>query len=77
LQRFDRVLAICQPDADTVTRWLGAERVLLMPHAQALHSHPQRRKLRQLMMVGTSFAPNHEGQRWFLARSGRGWLHTG
>jgi len=77
LQRFDRVLAICQPDADTFTRWLGTERVMLVPHAQALHSHPQRRELRQLLMVGTSFAPNHEGLRWFLAEvwprlSGRG-----
>jgi len=67
LQRFDRVLAICQPDADTFTRWLGAERVLLVPHAQPLHTHPRRRELRQLLMVGGDYAPNHEGLRWFLA----------
>ena len=67
LQRFDRVLAICQPDADTFIRWLGAERVLLVPHAQPLHAHPQRRVLRQLLMVGGDYAPNHEGLRWFLA----------
>ena len=67
LRGFDRVLAICQPDADTFSRWLGAERVLLVPHAQALHAHPQRRELRQLLMVGGDYAPNHEGLRWFLA----------
>lgn len=67
LQRFDRVLAICQPDADTFTRWLGADRVLLVPHSHALHTHPQRRELQHLLMVGGDYAPNHEGLRWFMA----------
>jgi hypothetical protein len=67
LRTFDRVLAICQPDADTFIRWVGAERVLLVPHAQPLHAHPPRRELRHLLLVGGNFGPNHEGLRWFLA----------
>lgn len=64
---FDRVIAICQPDADTYTRWLGAARVLLAPHAQAVHRSALRHPIQQLLMVAGDYAPNHDGLRWFLA----------
>jgi Glycosyl transferases group 1 len=67
LARFDRVIAICQPDADTFASWLGAERVLLAPHAQPVQALPVRPVLKRLMMVGGDYAPNHEGLRWFLS----------
>lgn len=66
LALFDKVLAISEADAQVFSRWLGAQRVLLVPHAAELHHCPQRPALRRLLFVGSQYAPNTQGLRWFL-----------
>lgn len=66
LLAFDHVLAICQPDADVFTQWLGAERVLLLPHAHPVCALPPREAGRCVLFVGSHYRPNVEALRWFV-----------
>ena len=66
LRTFDRVIAISQPDAAVFTGWVGAERVLLVPHPQVLRARPLRTVVRHLLFVGSSYAPNVDGLSWLL-----------
>ena len=66
LGRFDKVIAIGTPDAQVFSQWLGPDRVVLAPHAHAVHAHAPRAELRRLLFVGSAYAPNIEGLRWFL-----------
>lgn len=63
---FDRVLAICQPDADVFAAWLGAGRVLLVPHAMAENAQVVRPAAARVLFVGSSYLPNLVGLRWFI-----------
>jgi hypothetical protein len=67
LRPYDRVIAICEPDARTFAGWLGAGRVLLVPHAPPLHASPHRPLARRLLMVAGDYGPNRDGLAWFLA----------
>ena len=62
---FDRVLAICQPDADVFAAWLGAGRVLLVPHAMAENGQVLRAVAARILFVGSAYLPNLIGLRWF------------
>lgn len=64
---FDCVLAICQPDADVFTQWLGPDRVLLVPHSHAACAWPAQPQGRRLLFVGSHYTPNREALRWFLS----------
>ena len=79
LQAFDHVIAISRPDAEVFTQWLGAGRVLLAPHTHTLHPTPLRAEVQRLLFVGSVYAPNLDGLRWFLDAvwprlPGRGWV---
>ena len=63
---FDRVLAICQPDADVFAAWLGPERVMLVPHAMAPNGQLVRPVAARVLFVGSAYVPNQIGLRWFL-----------
>ena len=66
LRAFDRVIAISEPDAAVFRSWLGAERVILAPHAHPLQPAPWRPDLRRLLFVGSGYLPNQHGLHWFL-----------
>ena len=58
LRAFDRVTVICQPDAAVFTGWVGAERVLVVPHAQVLRPRSLRGVAQRLLFVGSFYGPN-------------------
>lgn len=66
LAAFDRVIAICEPDAAVFAGWLGPGRVLLAPHAQAVQATPVRDTLEQMLVVAGDYPPNREGLHWLL-----------
>ena len=66
LSLFDRVLAICQPDAEVFAEWVGAERVVLVPHAVGQAPQVVRPVARRVLFVGSAYAPNLLGLRWFM-----------
>ena len=66
LALFDRVLAICRPDAEVFAGWVGAERVVLVPHAVAQAPQVVRPVARRVLFVGSAYAPNLLGLRWFM-----------
>jgi len=68
LASFDRVIAICEADAEVFERWLGAERVVLAPHAHEVRRTEVRDGMEQLMVVAGDYAPNREGMAWLLAQ---------
>lgn len=67
LLAFDRVLAICVPDAEVFSQWLGVDRVLLVPHAHAVCALPAHPAGRRMLFVGSHYTPNREALRWFVA----------
>ncbi|MFG6417075.1 glycosyltransferase [Roseateles sp. DC23W] len=72
LAAYDSVIAICAPDAAVYAGWLGADKVVLAPHAQPLHSSPHRPEAERLLLVAGDYPPNREGLTWFL---GEVWPH--
>ncbi len=66
LQPFDRVMAICEPDAAVFRGWLGDERVLLVPHAHPVVPLPLRPHIEHVLVVGGDYAPNIDGLRWLI-----------
>ncbi|HEY0955631.1 MAG TPA: glycosyltransferase, partial [Roseateles sp.] len=66
LRAFDRVIAISEPDAAVFRGWLGAERVIVAPHAQALRPAPFRERLQRLLFVASAYLPNQQGLHCFL-----------
>lgn len=67
LALFDRVIAISAPDAAQFSQWLGAERVLLAPHAHEARPQPFREQAHNLLFVGSGYAPNRDGLAWLLS----------
>jgi hypothetical protein len=69
LAAFDRVIAICEPDRQTFARWLGPERVLVVPHPVTAMPMPlpARDRARQLLFVASSWPTNVLALRAFVA----------
>ncbi|MEN9630379.1 MAG: hypothetical protein RJA10_3607 [Pseudomonadota bacterium] len=66
LAAFDRVIAISAPDAEVFTRWLGADRVLLVPHPCQPSPQPVREHASRVLFVGSAYLPNRDGLAWLL-----------
>jgi len=68
LAAFDRVIAIAEPDRQRFAGWLGAQRVLLVPHAVQTTALPlpQRDAARRVLFVGSQWAPNVVALRAFI-----------
>ena len=66
LQAFDRVIAICEPDAAVFRGWLGDERVVLAPYAHPVVPLPLRPHIEHLLVVAGDYGPNIEGLQWLL-----------
>lgn len=66
LDAFDRVIAISAPDAALFSRWLGAQRVLLAPHAHAVCPLPVRETASRVLFIGSAYLPNVDGLAWLL-----------
>ena len=63
---FDRVIAISAPDAEIFTHWLGADRVLLVPHPCQPSPQPVRELASRVLFVGSAYLPNRDGLAWLL-----------
>ena len=66
LAAFDQVIAISAPDAAQFAQWVGAERVLLAPHAHEPAPQPVQEEANRVLMVGSAYPPNRDGLIWLL-----------
>jgi glycosyltransferase involved in cell wall biosynthesis len=66
MRRFDRVIAIQRDDYATLTGWLGADRVLLVPHPVPWQPKPAPQTPRRLGLVASGWIANADGIHWFL-----------
>ena len=66
LQTFDGVIAINQLDALVFADWVGAQRVMVVPHLQALRPRRLRPVASRLLFVGGFYGPNLAGLTWLL-----------
>lgn len=63
---FDRVMLIQEKDYKKIGEQLGVDRVVLVPHAPALHRRDLRSDVKNVGFVASEYPPNIEAIRWFL-----------
>ena len=66
LAHYDRVICIQKEDQALVSQWLGAERVLLAPHATSRHQQTLRETASAITFIASKWTTNVDGIRWFL-----------
>ncbi len=66
MRQYDKVLAICKPDYQRISRNIGVKRTILVSHAAVFTKKKVRRIVRNIGFVASEYAPNVEGLIWFI-----------
>jgi glycosyltransferase involved in cell wall biosynthesis len=64
---YDYVMAICKPDYDRISTFVGNEKTLLCPHPALLHQPEIKDQVKNIVFVASAYLPNKDGIEWFVA----------
>lgn len=64
---YDYVMAICKPDYDRISSFVGSDRTLLCPHPVTSYPSEISERVKNIAFVASSYLPNKDGIDWFVA----------
>jgi len=63
---YDYVMAICKPDYDRISSFIGNEQTLLCPHSVTWYPSKIRERAKNIVFVASAYLPNKDGIEWFI-----------
>jgi glycosyltransferase involved in cell wall biosynthesis len=60
-------MAICKPDYDRISSFIGHEKTLLCPHPVTSYPSEIREQVKNIVFVASAYLPNKDGIEWFIA----------